>query len=152
MQKQSFIKYIMQKINENFTIVTKILLVIAILSNFIPIQTSQIDNLDTFQTFLSLYTAFIMTIDVVLMFALMSLYVDFDMNESNNDTPLFRAYLFIILAPIASISTYVLFGLLTPFQIGICVPTIVFIIIYMIELMSKINIDTKSIEKIFFKK
>ena len=131
---------------------TKILLVIAILSNFIPIQTGQIDNLDTFQTFLSLYTAFIMTVDVVLMFALMSLYVDFDMNESNNDTSLFRAYLFVILAPIASISTYVIFGILTPFQIGICVPTIVAIIIYILEFMSKITIDTTNLEKIFFKK
>lgn len=152
MQKKSFIKYIMQKINENFTIVTKILLVIAILSNFIPIQTGQIDNLDTFQTFLSLYTAFIMTIDVVLMFALMVLYVDFDMNESNNDTPLIRAYLFVILAPITSISIYILFGILTPFQIGICVPTIVIIIIYILEFMSKITIDTTNLEKIFFKK
>ena len=142
----------MQKINENFTIVTKILLIIAILSNFIPIQTGQIDNLDTFQTFLSLYTAFIVTIDVVLMFALMSLYVDFDMNESNNYTPLFRTYLFVILAPIASISIYVLFGILTPFQIGICVPTIVAIIIYILEFMSKITIDTTNLEKIFFKK
>lgn len=151
MQKQSFVKYIMQKINENFTIVTKILLVIAILSNFIPIQTGQINNLDTFQTFLSLYTAFIMTIDVILMFALMGLFVNFDMNESNNDTPLFRAYLFVILAPITSISIYLIFGILTPLQIGICIPTLVLIVIYMIELMSKININTTKFEKIFLK-
>lgn len=152
MSKPSFIKYVIQKIKENFTIVTKILLVIAILSNFIPIQTGQIDNLDTFQTFLSLYTAFIMTIDVVLMFALMGLYVDFDMNESNNDTPLFRTYLFVILAPITSISIYLIFGILTPLQIGICIPTLVLIVIYMIELMSKITIDTTKFEKIFLKK
>ena len=152
MSKKSFFKYVMQKINENFTIVTKILLIITILSNFIPIQTGQIDNLDTFQTFLNLYTAFIMTIDMVLMFALMCLYVDFDMNESNNDTTLFRAYLFIILAPITSISIYLIFGILTPLQIGICIPTLVLIIIYMIESMSKITIDTTKFEKIFFKK
>ena len=152
MQKQSFIKYIMQKINENFTIVTKILLVVSILSSFIPLPTGQVDNLNTFQTFMSLYLTFIMLIDIILMFALMMLHIDFGMNETNDETILFKEYLFIIIAPIVSISICIIFGVLTPFQIGICVPTIVFIIIYVVELMSKINIDTRNIEKIFFKK
>ena len=142
----------MQKINEKFTIVTKILLAVFILSSFIPIPTGQVDDLDTFQTFLSLYTAFIMIIDTILMFALMMLHIDFGMYETNSKTILFKEYLFIIIAPIVSISTFLIFGILTPFQVGICVPTIVVIVIYELELMSKINIDTKNIEKIFFKK
>lgn len=154
MQKQSFIKYIMQKINERFTIVTKILLLVFILSSFIPLPTSQVDNLDTFQTFMSLYLAFIMLIDIILMFKLMMLHMDFGMYETktNSKTILFKEYLFIIIAPIVSISIFLIFGILTPFQIGICVPTILFIVIYIIEMMSKTDIDTTNIEKIFFKK
>jgi len=152
MRKKSFLKYIMLKINDNFTIVTKILLFIFILSNFIPLPTGKVDDLDTFQTFMSLYLAIIVFFTIFTAIVLILLFVDFDMFESNNDNSLFKAYLFTILAPIASISTYLIFGILTPLQIGICVPTLVFIIIYIIELMSKINIDTTNIEKIFFKK
>jgi hypothetical protein len=152
MSKKSFLKYILQKINENFTIVTKILLIIFALSNFIPFPTGKVDELDTFQTFISLYLAIIVFFTIFTAIALMMLFVDFHMNESNNDTPLFRAYLFVILAPITSISIYLIFGILTPLQIGICIPTLVLIVIYMIELMSKININTTKFEKIFLKK
>ena len=93
-----------------------------------------------------------MLIDIILMFGLIMLYVDFRMSETNDETILFKEYLFIIIAPIVSISISIIFGILTPFQVGICVPTIVFIVICIVELMSKINIDTKNIEKIFFKK
>lgn len=152
MTKKSFFKYIMQKINGNFTIVTKILLVVSVVSSFIPLPIGQVDNLNTFQTFMSLYLAFIMLIDIILMFVLIMLHIDFGMNETNDETILFKEYLFIIIAPIVSISISLIFGVLTPFQIGICVPTIVFIVIYIVELTSKINIDTTNIEKIFFKK
>ena len=152
MSKKSFFKYIMQKINENFTIVTKILLIIFILSSFIPLQTGQVDNLNTFQTFLSFYTVFITMIDGILMFALIMLFIDFDINENNDDNILFKLYIFMVLTPIASISTYVLFGVLTPIQVDICLPTIVSIVIYVLESMSKVNIDTTKFEKIFFKK
>ncbi len=152
MIKKSFFKYIMQKINEKFTIVTKILLLVFILSSFIPLPTGQVDNLDTSQTFMSLYLAFIMLIDIILMFTLMMLHMDFGMYETNSKTILFKEYLFIIIAPIVSISIFLIFGILTPFQIGICVPTILFIVIYIIEMMSKTDIDTTNIEKIFFKK
>ena len=152
MSKKSFLKYILQKINENFTIVTKILLIIFALSNFIPFPTGKVDELDTLQTFISLYLAIIVFFTIFTAIALMMLFVDFHMNESNNDTPLFRAYLFVILAPITSISIYLIFGILTPLQIGICIPTLVLIVIYMIELMSKININTTKFEKIFLKK
>ena len=152
MSKKSFFKYIIQKINKNFTIVTKSLLIIFILSSFIPLQTGQVDNLNTFQTFLSFYTVFITMIDGILIFALIMLFIDFDINENNDDNLLFKLCVFMILAPIASASTYVLFGVLTPLQIGICLPTFIFIVIYILEIMSKINIDTTKFEKIFFKK
>lgn len=152
MSKKSFLKYILQKINENFTIVTKILLIIFALSNFIPLPTGQINNLDTFQTFLSLYLAIIIFFAMFTAFAVLMLYIDFSTNKSNDDNLLFKLYVFMVLAPIASISTYVLFGILTPFQVGICLPTIVSIVIYGLEFISKINIDTTNIEKIFFKK
>lgn len=152
MSKKSFLKYILQKINENFTIVTKILLIIFALSNFIPLPTGKVDELKTFQTFLSLYLAIIVFFTIFTAIVLMLLFVDFDMNESNNDNSLFKAYLFVIIAPITSISIYLIFGILTPLQIGICIPTLIFIIIYMISLMSKINIDTTKFERIFLKK
>ena len=152
MSKPSFFKYIIQKINENCTIVTKILLIIFTLSNFIPFPTGQIDELDTFQTFLSLYLAIIIFFAMFAAFVVLMLYIDFSTNKSNDDNPLFKLYVIMVLTPIASISTYALFGILTPFQVSICVPTIVSIVIYILELMSKINIDTTNIKKIFFKK
>ena len=92
MSKKSFLKYILQKINENFTIVTKILLIIFALSNFIPLPTGKVDELETFQTFLSLYLAIIVFFTIFTAIVLMLLFVDFDMNESNNDNSLFKAY------------------------------------------------------------
>ena len=91
---------------------------------------------------------------MILMFVLMMLHIDFGMSETNDESILFKEFLFMIFAPIVSISIFLIFGILTPFQIGICVPTIVFIVIYMIELMSKTDIDRKNIEnieKIFLK-
>ena len=85
-------------------------------------------------------------------FVILILYIDFSTNESNDDNLLFKLYVFIVLAPITSISIYLIFGILTPLQIGICIPTLILIVIYMIELMSKINIDTTKFEKIFLKK
>lgn len=152
MSKKSFFKYIIQKINKNFTIVTKSLLIIFILSSFIPLPIGKVDELDSFQTFISVYTAFITLIDVILMFALMMLHIDFRMNENDDDNILLKEYLFMIIAPITSISTFVIFRVLTPLQIGICLPTFVFIVIYSLESMSKVNIDTTKFEKIFFKK
>lgn len=152
MSKKSFFKYIIQKINKNFTIVTKSLLIIFILSSFIPLPIGKVDELDSFQTFISVYTAFITLIDVILMFALMMLHIDFRMNENDDYNILLKEYLFMIIAPITSISTFVIFRVLTPLQIGICLPTFVFIVIYSLESMSKVNIDTTKFEKIFFKK
>lgn len=152
MPKKSFLKYLLQKINENFTIVTKILLIILILSNFIPFPTGQVDNFDKFQTFLSIYLGIIVFFTIFSTFILMMVFVDFDMTENDNNNLLFKAYLFLIFAPIVSISTYLIFGILTPLQISVCIPTIIFIIIYILELISKITIDTTNLEKIFFKK
>ena len=78
MPKKSFSKYILQKINENFTIVTKILLFIFVLSNFIPLPTDKVDDLNTFQIFMSLYLAIILFFTIFTAIVLMLLFVDFD--------------------------------------------------------------------------
>ena len=151
MSKQSFIKYVIQKMNEKCTIVTKILLAIIILSSFIPIPGVNIEYSTSNEKFIAMYGSLITVLMIVIIFAILALYLDFSM-ETNNDHDLFKLYTFFVISPIISISIFVLSGVLTPFQVAICTPTFVGIVIGLLELTSKIKINTSKIEKIFFKK
>lgn len=151
MSKQSFIKYVIQKMNEKCTIVTKILLAIIILSSFIPIPGVNIEYSTSNEKFIAMYGSLITVLMIVIIFAILALYLDFSM-ETNNDHDLFKLYTFFVISPIISISIFVLSGVLTPFQVAICTPTFVGIVIGLLELTSKIKINTSKIENIFFKK
>ena len=151
MSKQSFIKYVIQKMNEKCTIVTKILLAIIILSSFIPIPGVNIEYSTSNEKFIAMYGSLITVLMIVIIFAILALYLDFSM-ETNNDHDLFKLYTFFVISPIISISIFVLSGVLTPFQVAICTPTFVGIVIQGLEIVSKIKIDTSKIENIFFKK
>lgn len=151
MSKQSFIKYVIQKMNEKCTIVTKILLAIIILSSFIPIPGVNIEYSTSNEKFIAMYGSLITVLMIVIIFAILALYLDFSM-ETNNDHDLFKLYTFFVISPIISISIFVLSGVLTPFQVAICTPTFVGIVIGLLELTSKIKINTSKIEKIFIKK
>lgn len=151
MSKPSFFKYVIQKMNEKCTIVTKILLAIIILSSFIPIPGVNIEYSTSNEKFIAIYGSLITVLMIVNIFAILALYLDFSM-ETNNDHDLFKLYTFFVISPIISISIFVLSGILTPFQVAICTPTFVGIVIGLLELTSKIKINTSKIEKIFIKK
>lgn len=151
MSKPSFIKYVINKINEKCTLVTKILLTIIILSSFIPIPGVNREYATSNENFIAMYGSLISVLMIVIIFVILALYLDFSMENDNNNV-LFELYVFFIISPIVSISIFILFDILTPFQIAICAPTLVGIIIGLLEFTSKIEIDTSKIEKIFIKK
>lgn len=151
MSKQSFIQHVIQKMNEKCTIVTKILLTIIILSSFIPIPGVNREYAISNENFIAMYGSLITVLMIVIIFAILALYLDFSM-ETNNDHDLFKLYTFFVISPIVSISIFVLSGILTPFQVAICTQTFVGIVIGLLELTSKIKINTSKIEKIFIKK
>lgn len=151
MSKPSFFKYVIQKMNEKLTIFSKIMLVIIVLSSFIPIPGVNREYATSNENFIAMYGSLISVLMIVIIFAILALYLDFSM-ETNNDYDLFKLYTFFVISPIISISIFVLSGILTPFQVAICTPTFVGIVIGLLELTSKIKIDTSKIEKIFIKK
>lgn len=161
MSKKSFIKYIIQKINEKCTFVTKILLLIFMLSSLIPIPYTKIAYANIIENIIGLYTALITVLTSISIFVLLMSYIEFDMNENEDDDLLFKLYIFMVITPILSILILVLFGILTPLQIGIFFLTIVSILMHIVELLSNIDFDTTQIKthvditkikKIFFKK
>ena len=151
MSKPSFIKYVINKINEKCTLVTKILLTIIILSSFIPIPGVNREYATSNENFIAMYGSLITVLMIVVIFGLLAEYLDFSM-ENNNDDFLYKMYVFMVISPIISITIFVLFDILTPFQVAICFPTIFGIVIQGLEIVSKIKIDTSKIEKIFIKK
>lgn len=151
MSKPSFIKYVINKINEKCTIFSKILLTIIMLSSFIPIPGVNREYATSNENFIAMYGSLITVLMIVIIFGLLAEYLDFSM-ENNNDDFLYKMYVFMVISPIISITIFVLFDILTPFQVAICFPTIFGIVIQGLEIVSKIKIDTSKIEKIFFKK
>lgn len=151
MSKPSFIKYVINKINEKCTLVTKILLTIIILSSFIPIPGVSPEYATSNENFIAMYGSLITVLMIVIIFPILALYLDFSM-ETNNDHDLFKLYTFFVISPIISVSIFVLSGILTPFQVAICFPTIFGIVIQGLEIVSKIKIDTSKLENIFIKK
>ena len=151
MSKPSFIKYVINKINEKCTLVTKILLAIIILSSFIPIPGVNREYATSNENFIAMYGSLISVLMIVIIFVILALYLDFSM-DNDDDEFLYKMYVFMVISPIICISIFVLSGILTPFQVAICTPTFVGIVISLLELTSKIKIDTSKIENIFIKK
>lgn len=146
MSKPSFYKYVIRKINEEYTILSKILLTIIILSSFIPIPEGDTATATTIQKLIAVYDS----VNVVLMIGLLLTLGLWYLHFANNLTKL---YLVLIISPIISITIYNLFGIITPIQMAVCVPTIIMFIIYIIDWLPKdVNIDTTKFKKIFIKK
>ena len=151
MSKTSFIKYLIHKMNKKLTIFSKILLAIIVLSSFVPIPKEEIAYSNLTEKIIGIYGSVISVLMIIIMFALLATYLDFSM-ENDDDEFLYKMYVFMVISPIISITIFVLFGILTPLQIAICFPTIFGIIIQGLELVSKIKIDTSKLENIFIKK
>lgn len=153
MSKPSFFKYVIQKINEKYTIVSKILLSIVVLSSFIPIPEGDTATATTIEKIIAVYDYIIVFLMIGLLLVLGSWYMEYDMDINRDDNNIFKLYVFLVITPIISISTYVLTNILTPLQIALCVPTIIIIVMHIIHwLPEDVDIDTTKFKKIFIKK
>ena len=153
MSKPSFFKYVIQKINKEYTILSKILLTIVILSSFIPIPEGDTATATSIEKLIVAYDSVIVVLMIILLLVLGSWYMDYNMDVNRNDNNIFKLYIFLVITPIVSISTYVLTNILTPLQIALCVPTIIMIIMHIIHWSPEdVDIDTTKFKKIFIKK
>ena len=153
MSKPSFFKYVIQKINEEYTIVSKILLFIVVLSSFIPIPEGDTATATTIQKLIAVYDSVIVVLMIGLLLTLGTWFMKYDMDINRDDNNIFKLYVFLVITPIISISTYVLTNILTPLQIALCVPTIIMIVMQIIHwLPEDVDIDTTKFKKIFIKK
>ena len=147
MQKQSFVKHILQKINKHCTIFAKTLLLIYTVSMFLPFLSIPIDKSDTVQTAFALYWISITIIGAFSTFALFVRYIQF---KSIN---MGKLVIVLILLPILSLASYVLTKFFIPFNLIICVPSLAIAVMYIVEKLDNVEVDfTTKFEKIFFKK
>ena len=154
MENQSFIKYILNKINSKLTIVSKILLLIFSCSLFIPIPTITTTYSDITLKLLTLYLSLVTTYGIALVLFLAASYFDFISDEPSESNKFKRLLTSIIIAPIISYVIYLIFNIVTPLQLASILPTVVLFVMYMLELdfSSHFNFDFTKIKKIFLKK
>ena len=154
MQKQSFIKYLINKINSKLTIISKILLLVFSCSLFIPIPTGTTIDANIMTKLLTCYLSLVTTYGAGLVLFLVATYLDFISNTPSGNNKFKHLLIIIIIAPIISYTTYLIFNIITPFQIASMLPSIALFIMYIIELefSSRFTFDFTKIKKIFFKK
>lgn len=154
MQKQSFIKYLLNKINSKLTIISKILLLVFSCSLFIPIPTGTTIDANIMTKLLTCYLSLVTTYGAGLVLFLAATYLDFILDTSSGNNKFKRLVTIIIIAPIISYTIYLIFNIVTPFQLASMLPAVALFIMYIIELecSSRFTFDFTKIKKIFFKK
>lgn len=154
MQKQSFIKYLLNKINSKLTIISKILLLVFSCSLFIPIPTGTTIDANIMTKLLTCYLSLVTTYGAGLVLFLAATYLDFISNTPSENNKFKRLVTIIIITPIISYTSYLIFNIITPFQLASILPSIALFIMYIIELefSSPIKFDSTKIKNIFFKK
>lgn len=154
MKNQSFIKYILNKINSKLTIVSKILLLIFSCSLFIPIPTITTTYSNITLKLLTLYLSLVTTYGIALVLFLAASYFDFISDEPSESNKFKRLLTSIIIAPIISYVIYLTFNIVTPLQLASILPTVVLFVMYMLELdfSSHFNLNFTKIKRIFLKK
>lgn len=152
MQHNLFITHLYHEIKNKCTIFTKILLIIFILSTFIPFPLSQTDQINTIQTLVYVYVSMITTLGIYVALFLFGYYIDFISEKNSNNNIMKKIYTFMIIVPIIDLSIFLTFNMLTPFQIITCIPTMFSTIFIFLEKIPKQKLNVTKFEKIFFKK
>ena len=165
MKNQSFIKYILNKINLKFTKVSKILLAVYICSLFIPIPNEITANTNLMSTLLSFYLLIVTSISMFILLYLIGAYLYFTSEQSLKQHG--KTILTVIITPIISYVIYVMFNVTTLFQILSTLPILALFIIQAINFalfgadnfiisidksVSRFNFDFAKIKRIFLKK
>lgn len=166
MENQSFIKYLLNKINSKLTIVSKVLLIVYVCSLFIPIPPSDTVNTDILTKLLAFYLFIIVTISLFLLLFLIGAYIYFTSEQSSKEKQV-KFILTVLITPIISYVIYVMFNITTPFQLLSFLPLLALIIIQAINFalfgadnfiifidksFPRFTFDFTKIKKIFFKK
>ena len=162
MENQSFIKYLLNKINSKLTIVSKLLLLMFICSLLIPIPNGTTTDADVMTKLLVMYLSLVSTFGIALVLLLISTYFDFISDEPAESNKFKNLMIAIIVATIISYAIYLIFNIITPLQLISILPSLALFIMYVLELglfgaeYSKIykilDFNFKKIKRIFFKK
>ena len=162
MENQSFIKYLLNKINSKLTIVSKLLLLMFICSLLIPIPNGTTTNADVMTKLLVIYLSLVSTLGIALVLLLICTYLDFISDEPSESNKFKNLVIIIIVAPIISYAIYLIFNIITPLQLVSLLPSLALLIMYVLEFglfgteYSKIykilDFNFKKIKRIFFKK
>lgn len=154
MQKQSFIKYLLNKINSKLTIISKILLLVFSCSLFIPIPTGTTIDANIMTKLLTFYLSLVTIYGAGLVLFLAATYLDFISDTSSGNNKFKHLVTTIIITPIISYTIYLIFNIITPLQLASMIPPVALFIMYIVELecSSRFTFDFTKIKKIFFKK
>ena len=140
--------YLLKEANNKLTLISKILLGVFVISLFIPAPTDTIASSNIITIIISLYIALIMALAMFGAIFLAYKYIDF---KSNSDSILYL-YLFLVLAPIVSLLIYYGFHIMMALQVALFAPTIMAILIILVEKLADITVNIEKIKKIFIKK
>ena len=152
MKTNSFILYLWNEVNLKLTIISKILLGVFVISLFIPAPTEIIASSKVITILVSLYIALIMAIAMFGAVFLAYKYIDFKSDVDSDQNYILYLYLFLVLAPIVSLLIYYAFHIITAIQVAIFAPTIMAILIILVDKLANITINIDKIKKIFIKK
>ena len=152
MENQSFIKYLLNKINSKFTIVSKILLLIFTSSLIIPIPNGTTADADFMTKLLTTYLGLVSAYGFYTLILLIACYIDFISDKPSENFHLKMLFASIIITPLISFIIYFIFNITTVIQLLSFVPVLFFTILYAIDLGTDFTFDFTKIKKIFFKK
>lgn len=133
MEEKSFIKYLLNKIDSKFTIVSKLLLLMFICSLLIPIPNGTTTDADVMTKLLTLYLNLVTTFGTVLVLFLAGTYFDFILGKQNEKNKFKLLLTSIIIGPIISYVIYLIFNIITPFQFVSMIPTLALFTMYVLE-------------------
>lgn len=152
MKSNSFIIYLWNEANSKLTLISKILLGVFVISLFIPAPTEIIASSKVITILVSLYIALIMAIAMFGAVFLAYKYIDFKSDIDSKQNYILYLYLFLVLAPIVSLLIYYAFHIITALQIAIFAPTMMAMIMILVDKLANITINIDKIKKIFIKK
>lgn len=152
MKNQSFIKYLLNQINSKFTIISKLLLVVFILSLFIPIPTGTTTDANVMTKLLNIYLGLTLAYGLYVVLFLFAFYIEFISDKPYEKFQFKMLFTFIIITPLISGIIYLIFNITTVIQLLSLAPILVITILYLIDLGKNFTFDFTKIKKIFLKK
>ena len=152
MNSNSFILYLWTEANSKLTLISKIILGVFIISLFIPASSDTIASSNIITILVSLYIALIMALGMFGAVFLAYKYLDFKSGIDSKQNYILYLYLFLVLAPIVSLLIYYAFHIITAIQVALFAPTIMAILIIIVDKLANITVNIDKIKKIFIKK